>query len=79
MGVLTIQWGFQELDDVKHMNQMLLYSKCVTIRDAQIEEKKHIAQVCVGVLVCRMGVDSSPPASVVAPAWSDAQYCGVKA
>lgn len=34
----------EELDDVKHMNQMLLYSKCVTIRDAQIEEKKHIAQ-----------------------------------
>lgn len=24
------------------MNQMMLYSKCVTIRDAQIEEKKHM-------------------------------------
>mmetsp|Transcript_5895 Transcript_5895/g.7951 ORF Transcript_5895/g.7951 Transcript_5895/m.7951 type:complete len:521 (+) Transcript_5895:39-1601(+) len=32
----------EELDDVKHMNQMLLYSKCVTIRDAQIEEKKYV-------------------------------------
>jgi len=32
----------EELDDVKHMNQMMLYSKCVTIRDAQIEEKKHM-------------------------------------
>ena len=26
------------------MNQMMLYSKCVTIRDAQIEEKKHIME-----------------------------------
>ena len=24
------------------MNQMMLYSKCVTIRDAQLEEKKHV-------------------------------------
>lgn len=24
------------------MNQMVLYSKCVTIRDAQIEEKKRM-------------------------------------
>eukprot|EP00192_Tetraselmis_astigmatica_P006293 CAMPEP_0117697422 /NCGR_PEP_ID=MMETSP0804-20121206/29224_1 /TAXON_ID=1074897 /ORGANISM="Tetraselmis astigmatica, Strain CCMP880" /LENGTH=512 /DNA_ID=CAMNT_0005511679 /DNA_START=123 /DNA_END=1661 /DNA_ORIENTATION=+ len=32
----------EELDDVKHMNQMQLYAKCVTIRDAQIEEKKHM-------------------------------------
>ncbi|GMH38916.1 hypothetical protein BSKO_06814 [Bryopsis sp. KO-2023] len=32
----------EELDDVKNMNQMILYSKCVTIRDAQIEEKKHM-------------------------------------
>ena len=24
------------------MNQMQLYAKCVTIRDAQIEEKKHM-------------------------------------
>eukprot|EP00899_Mesostigma_viride_P005653 jgi/Mesvir1/15089/Mv14730-RA.1 len=34
-----------ELDDVKRMNQMVLYSKCVTIRDAQIEEKKHKREV----------------------------------
>lgn len=34
----------EELDDVKRMNQMMLYSKCVTIRDAQIEEKKHIME-----------------------------------
>lgn len=27
---------------MKHMNQMQLYAKCVTIRDAQIEEKKHM-------------------------------------
>jgi hypothetical protein len=26
----------EELDDVKRMNQMMLYSKCVTIRDAQV-------------------------------------------
>jgi len=32
----------EEHDDVKRMNQMMLYSKCVTIRDAQIEEKKQI-------------------------------------
>lgn len=34
----------EELDDVKHMNQMMLYSKCVTIRDAQIEEKKYLKE-----------------------------------
>tara|TARA_B110000977_G_scaffold201778_1_gene298552 strand:- start:1571 stop:3142 length:1572 start_codon:yes stop_codon:yes gene_type:complete len=33
----------EQMDDVKNMNQMMLYSKCVTIRDAQLEEKKHIA------------------------------------
>ena len=32
----------EQLDEVKNMNQMILYSKCVTIRDAQLEEKKHI-------------------------------------
>jgi len=32
----------EEKDDVKHMNQMMLYAKCVTIRDAQLEEKKKI-------------------------------------
>jgi hypothetical protein len=30
----------EELDDVKHMNQMVLYSKVVTIRDKQLEENK---------------------------------------
>lgn len=34
----------EQLDEVKRMNQMMLYSKCVTIRDAQIEEKKHIKE-----------------------------------
>merc|ERR1719379_3326885 len=32
----------EEMDDVKHMNQMMLYSKVVTIRDAQIQEKRTI-------------------------------------
>ena len=32
----------EELDDVKKMNQMMLYSKVVTIRDAQLNEKKTI-------------------------------------
>lgn len=32
----------EELDDVKHMNQMVLYSKVVTIRDKQIEENKRL-------------------------------------
>jgi len=30
----------EELDDVKHMNQMVLYSKVVTIRDKQLDENK---------------------------------------
>ena len=32
----------EELDAVKRMNQMMLYSKCVTIRDEQILEKQQI-------------------------------------
>merc|ERR1712066_130939 len=32
----------EEMDDVKHMNQMMLYSKIVTIRDAQVHEKRNI-------------------------------------
>merc|ERR1719198_1877491 len=32
----------EELDDVKKMNQMMLYSKVVTIRDSQLNEKKVI-------------------------------------
>merc|ERR1711920_809539 len=32
----------ENMDDVKHMNQMMLYSKVVTIRDAQIQEKRQV-------------------------------------
>merc|ERR1712113_898401 len=32
----------EDKDDVKHMNQMGLYSKVVTIRDAQIQEKRMV-------------------------------------
>uniref|UniRef100_A0A7S4VAZ6 Cilia- and flagella-associated protein 45 n=1 Tax=Alexandrium monilatum TaxID=311494 RepID=A0A7S4VAZ6_9DINO len=32
----------EDMDDVKHMNQMMLYSKIVTIRDAQIQEKRNV-------------------------------------
>ena len=31
-----------DLDDVKHMNQMVLYSKVVTIRDKQLDENKRL-------------------------------------
>lgn len=31
-----------DLDDVKQMNQMVLYSKVVTIRDKQLEENKRL-------------------------------------
>ena len=34
----------EEHDDVKHMNQMMLYSKVVTIRDRQLEESKRLEQ-----------------------------------
>lgn len=30
--------------EVKVMNKVVLYSKCVTIRDAQLEEKKQIKE-----------------------------------
>jgi hypothetical protein len=30
------------MDDVKAMNQMVLYSKVVTIRDKQLEENKKL-------------------------------------
>ena len=33
-----------DLDDVKTMNQMVLYSKVVTIRDKQLEENKRLEQ-----------------------------------
>lgn len=32
----------EELDDVKNMNQMVLYSKVVTIRDKQLQENKRL-------------------------------------
>jgi|Transcript_2235 hypothetical protein len=32
----------EEHDDVKHMNQMTLYAKVVTIRDKQLEENKEL-------------------------------------
>ena len=31
-----------DLDDVKQMNQMVLYSKVVTIRDKQLQENKRL-------------------------------------
>lgn len=34
----------EEQDDVKHMNQMMLYSKVVTIRDKQLLENKRLEQ-----------------------------------
>lgn len=34
----------EEQDDVKHMNQMMLYSKVVTIRDQQKEEQLRLEQ-----------------------------------
>lgn len=30
----------ENIDEVKHMNQVVLYAKCVTVRDAQVVEKK---------------------------------------
>eukprot|EP01061_Rhynchopus_euleeides_P032268 TRINITY_DN53546_c0_g1_i1.p1 TRINITY_DN53546_c0_g1~~TRINITY_DN53546_c0_g1_i1.p1 ORF type:complete len:508 (+),score=219.80 TRINITY_DN53546_c0_g1_i1:114-1526(+) len=33
----------EELDEVKYMNKIMLYTKCVTIRDAQIKEKQSVA------------------------------------
>lgn len=32
----------EEIDEVKNMNQMMIYSKCVTIRDKQLEEQKRL-------------------------------------
>lgn len=32
----------EQIDDVKNMNKMVNYAKCVTIRDKQLEEKKTI-------------------------------------
>jgi Trichohyalin-plectin-homology domain len=32
----------EQQDEVKAMNQMMQYSQCVTIRDAQLAERKHM-------------------------------------
>lgn len=32
----------EQLDDVKHMNKMMMYAKCVTVRDQQLDEKNEI-------------------------------------
>ncbi|KAI9219281.1 tumor suppressor, Mitostatin-domain-containing protein [Blastocladiella britannica] len=34
----------EEEDDIKRMNELILYAKCVAIRDAQVEEKQLIRQ-----------------------------------
>jgi len=34
----------EEHDDVKHMNQMVMYSKIVTIRDKQLVESKGLEE-----------------------------------
>lgn len=34
----------EELDDVKHFNQVMLYTQCVTIRDKQLDEQQHLEQ-----------------------------------
>lgn len=33
----------EQLDEVKHMNQMVAYARCVTVRDRQLGEKKCIS------------------------------------
>lgn len=32
----------EQTDEVKDINRMIMYSKCVTIRDKQLEEKKRV-------------------------------------
>ncbi|KAJ3031539.1 UNVERIFIED_CONTAM: Cilia- and flagella-associated protein 45 [Siphonaria sp. JEL0065] len=34
----------EQEDEIKHMNELMLYAKCVAIRDVQVEEKKMIAK-----------------------------------
>jgi hypothetical protein len=29
----------EQEDEIKHMNELILYAKCVAIRDAQVDEK----------------------------------------
>ena len=35
----------EQEDDIKHMNELLLYAKCVAIRDNQVIEKQQIAKL----------------------------------
>lgn len=34
----------EQEDEIKHLNELMLYAKCVAIRDVQVEEKKMIRQ-----------------------------------
>ena len=38
--IAALNFAAHSQDDVKKMNQMMLYAKVVTIRDAQLNEKK---------------------------------------
>jgi hypothetical protein len=29
----------EQEDDIKHLNELMLYAKCVSIRDMQVEQK----------------------------------------
>ena len=31
----------EQEDDIKHLNELMLYAKCVSIRDNQLEQKVH--------------------------------------
>jgi len=41
MNLRADQMKLNDHDDVKHMNQMMSYSKCVTVRDKQLSEKQN--------------------------------------
>lgn len=58
----------EEKDSVKHMNQMMLYSKCVTIRDAQILEKKQMMLETEDEN--RRQVRARPPSTLLGPVHS---------
>ena len=34
----------EQEDDIKHLNELMLYAKCVAIRDTQVNEKKYIQE-----------------------------------
>ena len=42
-----------EKDGAKQMNQMILYAKCVTIRDSQLEEKVCFVMSCLYLFTTR--------------------------